>query len=481
MPRQIATLIYCLIIFWLFRINKDSEAKTSRALWLPFVWVAIAMSREVSQWLGMFGLGFGSGRLTPDFYLEGSPIDRFLSLGLTIFAIIVLAHRQGRVGTLLRANKPIILFFSYCAISIIWSDYPDVAFKRWIKAVGDLAMVLVVLTEIDPLVAIRRLFARIGFILLPLSLLFIKYYPEIGRSYSNFLGQAVYVGVTTNKNALGMITMLLGIACLWSFLRAREERRQTQESGPMIAQGILLGIVIWLFVMANSATSLSCFLMASVFLLAVHLYRFARKPVAAHIFALAVVVLSVIALFFNSGGELVGTLGRESTLTGRTDIWKLVLSMSGSPLFGTGFESFWLGHRLAKVWNVYRFHLNESHNGYLEVYVNLGWIGIVMLALLLVTGYQNLYAAFRRDPSAASLKLTFFVITMVYNLTEAAYRVTNPIWIVFILTAIAIPQIPTPEESPPIRIRKAKTSDQVPAQSESVLARETREESFETL
>src|SRR5208282_1079520 len=51
------------------------------------------------------------------------------------------------------------------SVSVSWSPYPGVAFKRWIKAIGDLVMVLVVVTEADPIAAFRRLFSRVGFIL----------------------------------------------------------------------------------------------------------------------------------------------------------------------------------------------------------------------------------------------------------------------------------------------------------------------------
>ena len=75
-------------------------------------------------------------------------------------------------------NAPILLFFSYCAVSILWSDYPDVALRRWIKALGDLVMVMIILTDPEPLAALKRFLARTGFLLVPVSVLLIKYYPD---------------------------------------------------------------------------------------------------------------------------------------------------------------------------------------------------------------------------------------------------------------------------------------------------------------
>ena len=55
---------------------------------------------------------------------------------LLIAALAVVISRMDRVGPLLRKNGPILLFFAFCAVSILWSDFPFVAFKRWIKALG---------------------------------------------------------------------------------------------------------------------------------------------------------------------------------------------------------------------------------------------------------------------------------------------------------------------------------------------------------
>jgi O-antigen ligase len=133
-------------------------------------------------------------------------------------------------------------------------------------------------------------------------------------------------------------------------------------------------------------------------------------------------------------------MGRDPTLTGRTEIWHLVLGLADNPLFGTGFESFWLGKRLDKVWDIYYFHLNEAHNGYIEVYLNLGWLGIAALALVMVTAYRDIVNSFRYNPDAARLRLTFLITAAAYSLTEAGFRMMNPVWISFLLAAIAVPE-----------------------------------------
>ncbi len=128
---------------------------------------------------------------------------------LLAIGLAILVSRWKQLGKFVRGNEPMLFFLFFCLVSLLWSDYPDVGFKRWTKAVGDFVMVFIVLSERDPLAAIQRLLARTSYILIPLSVLLIKYYPDLGRQYGYWLGEVYYVGVTTNKNTLGVEDDLL--------------------------------------------------------------------------------------------------------------------------------------------------------------------------------------------------------------------------------------------------------------------------------
>ena len=435
MPPQIATVVFVLGILGLFWLDRDREARTSKALWIPVLWLLINGSRSVSQWME-------SGPIvdSPERYVEGSPLDAFVFGTLLAAGLIVLVGRRRQVGLLLRANGPILLFFSYCALSTLWSDYTFVAFKRWTKALGDVVMVLIVLTDPDRLPALKRVLARAAFLLVPLSVLFIKFYPDLGRSYNQWTWLPMYAGVTTGKNELGMTCLVFGLGSAWRFFRAFRAGEGTRRAGRVIAHGIILAMVLWLLRMSNSMTSLSCFIMAGGLLAITSLVRLARKPVVVHLLVAAIVSVSFSVLFLHVGGGALETMGRDSTLTGRTEIWSTVLSVAENPLVGTGYESFWLPERIQRLWDVFGLHINEAHNGYLEVYLNLGWIGVALLAVLIVTGYRNVSVAFRRDPDAGGLRLAYFIAAVVYSFTEAGFRTMSLIWIVFLLATTAVPE-----------------------------------------
>jgi len=210
---------------------------------------------------------------------------------------------------------------------------------------------------------------------------------------------------------------------------------------------VLLAMVVWVLWRANSATSISCFVMGGIFIVAASLFAWGRRPIIMKALAFALVLIAFSAVFLDPASGLLESLGRNPTLTGRTDIWAHVIPLNKNPLLGAGYESFWLGERLQKLWSEYWWHPNEAHNGYLEVFLNLGWIGVILLGLLIVAGYRNVFAAFRSDPATGSVKVAYFVAAIAYSFSEAGFRELSPIWIFFLLMTISIPVSSTVPEA----------------------------------
>src|SRR5947209_18194978 len=114
MLQGVATIIFALGILGLFRLDRDRTSRVSPALWIPVIWLSISASRMVSQWLG------GVGTLaSADALAEGSPLDALIFAGLLAAGLVVLLARGERAGTLLRASGPLLVFFLYCAVSLL--------------------------------------------------------------------------------------------------------------------------------------------------------------------------------------------------------------------------------------------------------------------------------------------------------------------------------------------------------------------------
>ena len=447
MSPSIAVVAYAFVILTLFLLHRDSNPEVSRALWIPVVWLSISASRQVSQWLG----GVALEAPTETAFVEGNPLDAFVFAALLVAGLVVLIGRRRRVSTLLRANGPLLVFLLYCLLSVQWSDYPAVAFRRWTKAIGDLVMILIVVTDPEPTAAVKRVLARCGFVLIPLSILLIRHFPDLGRTYNSWNGMPYNIGVATGKNGLGYVCLLFGLGSLWRVLELFRTwrlvdlfraRKSSLKAGTLIAHVAILVMTGWLFWMADSATSLACFLLGGGLIALTRYPALVRRPAAVHLLIGVLLSLTVYGLLLNPGAGLVEAVGRDSTLTGRTAIWNQVLGMTVNPLFGAGYESFWLGERLEKIWQTNPEHPNQAHNGYLEVFLDLGLLGVTLLGVVMAWGYRSVVRALRWDPEAAGLKLAFFVVAAIYNLTEHAFRELHPVWIAFLLAVTVVSGAP---------------------------------------
>jgi exopolysaccharide production protein ExoQ len=462
MSPSLARIFYALLIVGLIVLERDKNSKESPAVWIAVVWIFLGASRMVSQWMGA-----GISLDNPDQYLDGSPLDRNILIGILVAGLIVLAMRGARTGAFLRANPPVVLFFAYCLLSCLWSDFPLVALKRWTKALGNLTMVLVVLTDPDPVAAVRRLFARIGFLLIPISLLLIKYYPDLGRGYISWEWTTFYVGASTDKNGLGALLMVFGSASLWRFIELVRAKGEPNRTGPLVAHGILLVMTFTLFKLADSSTAFSCFLLAGLLMIVTSRTK-TQQPANLHAIMASMIGLAALGYIFSDVYVyVVHSLGRNTTLTGRTDIWADLFQMDFNQWLGTGFESFWLGPRAEYFWNKYIFHPNQAHNGYIETYINLGWVGVGLLIFMMVSGYRNIVAAYRENPRAGNLRIAILVVAIIYNMTEAAFKVMHPVWIAFLVAIIAVPPAPDVEH-------ESEKATEPPAKAKAVVGAATR-------
>jgi exopolysaccharide production protein ExoQ len=438
--KYVATALTIAFIYWLFRMDRHEERRASWALWIPVIWFGIICSRPVSFWLQP-----NRGTDYVERFTESSPIDA-TAYGLLIVAgLLVLNRRAPRVKQFLQLNLPVLLFFLYCAVSLSWSDDPMVAFKRWFKAAGEVVMVLLVLTDPDPEYAINRLYTRVGFVLLPMSVLFIAAYPELGTTYDPTDHVTMYTGVATFKNLLGVLCMACGLGALWSFIGAWQDRAMTNRRQHMTAQGFAIVLAVGLVIRADSMTSFSSFLLAgTVMVVSTSVWVQRRPPALVSVF-LAAIAAAGFALFLSSGAGILQSLGRNPTLTGRTLIWKAVLAQPINPLVGAGFESFWMGNRMESVWSMSQRGIQQAHDGYLELYLNLGWIGLVLLGTLIVSGYYRGMELYRRDAHAGRLRIAVLTAAVLFGFTEAGFRMLSPDWFGFLLAVMAMPIAPAPQ------------------------------------
>jgi O-antigen ligase len=405
-----------------------------------------AGARPISFWLNYwFGIGSYSDSLE-----EGNPIERAYYFVLFVLGLIVLLKRKLDWSGIFRNNKIICLYFLFCLISISWSDYPFVAFKRLFKTIIPFVMVLIVLTEKRPYAAMGFIMKRLAFVFLPLSVLFIHYYP-IGKSY-HATGSQLFTGVAGTKNSLGMLCLLAGIYLTYALFFVRRANDKLGQPLSISKHVILTLMLIWLFYKADSATALVCMIVAVGILFIAQKPAMKLYPNRFITMCLGIIVLfGTLELAFDIKNILLEMLGRRADLTTRVPMWHDLLAMIQNPLIGFGNESFWLGERLTYIQERYGA-LIQAHNGYIETYLNLGAIGLMLLLVWIIGGLKNILSLIRQSYEGAIFSFTVIVVACLYNWTEATLYGVNNLWSLFLFATLCV----TPNKSNTDEVKENK-------------------------
>ncbi|MEN6321055.1 MAG: O-antigen ligase family protein [Syntrophaceae bacterium] len=396
--------------------------------------MVLAGSRYFSQWLNLSTPEVS----TADMYSEGNEVDRIVFLLLILASIMVLVQRRLNWSELLKNNGWIWPYCIFCAFSILWSDEPFVTFKRWIKLIGVISMALVILTETHPYEALGVILRRIAYLLLPLSMLFIIYYPDLGRCYGAD-GTVMYTGVTFQKNKLGMLCLICGIYFCWNLIF---NSREGNKSGKLLhfIYFIFLLIIGRLLYVSQSATSQVCLAVAICIFLISRVPAFIQKP--NRNITTGIVLLSfyvILEFFFEIKETVIIMFGRTPDLTSRVPVWEKLLTHVQNPLFGFGYQNFWTGERMVQVWDQVGATIVTSHNGYLDTYLDLGIVGLSLALISIIAGAGKAAKHLNREYAYAILRLSIIIVFAIYNWTETAFIPLNNVFLLFWVSILEVP------------------------------------------
>lgn len=434
MPPILALLLWIICLVVLFRFDPAKEPKTSIALWVPLVAFFILGSRNPSQWLG------GTVSITAQSFEEGNPVDRAISLLLILLAVGILTSRSFQWGQFFTRNLALMALIAFGFLSIMWSDFPFVAFKRWFRDLGNYLFVLVVLSDAHPEAAIRTVLRRLFYLLIPLSILLNKYFPDYSRTFDAWSGVGYFAGASTSKNMLGLMCLISALYFLWDTVARWSDRKQKATKRILWVNLAFLLMTADLLSNAHSTTSTVCLVLGSAVILAAYSNTFRRRPgLLKGLIPTAFLIYLLLNFGFGLNGAMAQSVGKDPTLTDRTKIWAFLLSMHTNPIIGTGYQSFWLGSRLEFFWNNAGLgHLNEAHNGYLGLYLDQGLIGVGILVVFLIASYRLICRRLSQRADVAVLGLAGWICIVFYNMSEASFE-GGLLYLVFLMLGISVP------------------------------------------
>lgn len=416
----------------------------SQWIWVPWVWLLIASTRLVSRWLDP------QAGWDPD--LNGSPLDRNLSTLLIGIALVILSKRGKQIKIILALNPWLIALFTYIALSVIWSNFPEVSFRRCFRAIGAFVMVLVVLTERDPLTATAALLRRIYLIHIPLSIAAIKYFRNIGVVYDWSGSEEMWVGLTVHKNSLGQVAMCSGLLFSWRVL-------QNWPKKALAVDLLLLALTLWLLKgskNSHSSTGIVGFILCSTILLALQFIpqnaAHAKRIILTAIVVSALLGSAVYMVFRAFDATPVSAVleatGRDMTFTGRTALWQdLLANAARNPVLGVGYGAFWVGESGRALYSLPNWDQetpgwrpNEGHNGFIDLYVELGVVGLALVLVVIGSGVAGAMNTLRNEFEFGRLRLVLLLGVLMNNMTESSLlNGAHSLWFIFLLVAVHIP------------------------------------------
>ena len=214
MPPILALILCTIFVLWLLTLDNKSSPNNSFVLWLPVIWILLIAGKPLGVW---FPSPVSDGEY-------GSPLDRQFLIVLMIAGLLILFKRRFPFYKTIKGNIWLIFLAVYMLLSTLWSDMPSTSLIRWVREMPALIMAFLLLTEKNSREAMLSVLRRTIYILIPFSLLLIKYYPQYGVAYGRWSGKLMWIGVTLQKNSIGRLCLIAIFFLIWSIIKRWQVR-----------------------------------------------------------------------------------------------------------------------------------------------------------------------------------------------------------------------------------------------------------------
>lgn len=374
---------------------------------------------------------------------EMSPINRYVWLALGGLSVPLLWLRRGDLLPAVKRLWPVLLLLGWFALTTRWAIDPAASSRRLLLYGINVVICVAVSLSLRSAQRTHQAMAIACGIVVMIDLLSWIIMP--GRSMTD-LGLAA---IHSHKNTLGAVMLLAGFVC-GTYAWGRPDFRDR-----LIWWSITLFSVI-LLVASRSKTSLGIFFAVAAFI-PMLLLLLRQRPIVISSVVAAGALVAVTGVFFYLA--VFYTLGLDPaepfsgvTFTQRKDVWRFVYhQIELRPLQGVGFGSFWdvdprvqpslqTDHWFARP----DAFTNEAHNGYLDIAVTTGLIGLagamIVLGRWMLGGLLTMRDAIvnaavqpRAVLGAATLLGVFPLLLFGHNFMESSYFTANAIFGTIIL------------------------------------------------
>jgi exopolysaccharide production protein ExoQ len=369
-------------------------------------------------------------------------------------ALIAVAARRSSVDVLLR--QPFLLaFVGFAWLSMAWSVEPDVTIRRSLLLAGAVGAGWYIGERFELRDQIR-IASWLGWTAFGTTIVALFVWNDLARSTNGATGQ--WSGIYVNRNSLGL-ALSIGLLATLFFIRTTNRKGLVRTLAGF--QFVVLG-------MTKSKTGVIGLFVALAVAIVVAWLRRRRSNNIGTIAAAYVVfaVFATVGLFVHwYWVEIIQKIGRQTDLTGRTFIWELVRWFSHlHPWRGWGFESIWANqHAISQAQAAHGSNpaaLGKgvvggwpfaAHNGYYEIVLGVGYLGLALFVAFLAFGLWRAfqYAWHRRDVESL-WPLSFIVFAVVVNFSESLWVSGEATFVLTVAAAVAVVKITRSGRPPPL-------------------------------
>jgi exopolysaccharide production protein ExoQ len=316
----------------------------------------------------------------------------------------------------------IIAFGAFACLSVFWSAAPGLSARASVQYATHIVCALIAARTVSMRTLALGAVAGISIIIL-YSLAFGSYeYDPIDGSYS-------FAGAFASKNQLGFFSSIGIFFSFAALFILRERGIWRLLAFPCLA---LCGYAL---LASQSATAIIATAATLSVMMALGLVQLFSPNARRGLFLVGILAgLVVASIVLSAGGldVLLGAFGKDSTLTGRTYIWSQGLqAASMTPLLGTGYQAYWVQGfpEAERLWAEFYISARSGfhfHNTYIEVLVELGGVGLVLLSLIILrvtAGHLRQFLVRRNDATAF---LAFGLAVMLLIRSPFEVDIINP-------------------------------------------------------
>lgn len=373
---------------------------------------------------------------------DGNAFVRSTLLGLLCISALGTIQRVGATLKLFCRTWPVWGLLLWFLITSQWASYPDISIRRSLAYITIYLIALSLAVSFEHPTDFQRPLYQ------GLALIFLINIVAAGTLAPNDAKLGIN-GIYAQKNSAGGIALYVLLVMTFSVAL-----RQS-----LLAKLITIGLIIlgWVFLLstqAKTSTSIAVFFTFTVPTVAYLLSQpFSYQLLGSMILISSLAIVVIFLQIFNiTSDDLAKMIFVDLTFTNRTLIWDaLIPEIWRHPWTGAGFGSFWAtGHLLNPIINARPDEffmdaklINEAHNGYIDITLQAGFIGLALALLIIVRSVWQLCRAIstrradRDGRISCIILLALGLAICVANLTESyVFQYSNPVGYLFVVIVV---------------------------------------------